>query len=207
MVEYISQDQMGLGHISMLRKIMTKKMSGRLHITLGSGETLPIYFRSGGTLGQTTIENLRKTISLPVVKFGWEEMENNDIKGWRSPETGLSTALTNLSISVDRLDVYKNTFQKLPALHMKKTPFHHFNFGDEREYQSLYKLSLSSSSFDIKPYLSNIKFEPIYLKRVRTVLFAFLLGHLTPAPKQVEKPKLTDKASIAARILQRFRGA
>lgn len=211
MVNFTTQSSSGLQHISLLRKAISQKMTGTMHFHFENSDPVEIDFFKGDMIGISAlkggespiVENLRKVILHPVTQFAWEEKRHEAKFGWMSPAIALSKAITDLPLSFDRVKTYKDSFSKLPPLTLKAKPIHRYSFGDETEYQYLYQLSLKAPSFKLGDFFGKYTSDEDFLKKVRTILFAFLLGYLVPAAGGVSKE--SGRAGVAARIMQRFR--
>ncbi|MDQ6991063.1 MAG: hypothetical protein Q9M11_04960 [Mariprofundaceae bacterium] len=207
MAEHITQSERGLKHISFLRRVFLKKMSGQLQVQFADGKKQQLCFHQGNFIGNSReiTPVLKKFLATAVLKFRWKEekpdVENEKISGWIAPWIALADALRGLEIDNDRLIVYRLTFSNLPPMVLKNCPVHRFDFEDEDSYRLLYQLSLGAASFEPKTFFAGQTAKEALNKRVRTVLLVFLLGFLRPISKK-EKNK---KNSVVARILKRFK--
>ncbi len=204
-MQYITQGPKGSKHISFLRRIFLKKMSGMLYVSFADHSEASMYFYQGNFMGDIRkfLPILRHYLAHPVLKFGWkaEEKQSLQTAGWVAPWIALADALRGLEIESVRLVAYHHVFSNLPPMVLKNCPVHRFDFEDEREYRVLYQLSLGVPSFEPKVFfLGNISRE-LLNQRVRVMLLVFLLGFLRPAPKVAQK---SDKGNVIARILKRF---
>ena len=211
MINFTTQSSSGLQHISLLRKVISQKLTGTIHFQFENRDPVDLEFCKGDIVGASSVkgsespivENLRVALQNPVIRFAWEEVSHEAKFGWTSPAIGLSKALNNLPLSQERLQAYKDSFKKLPPLTLKPKPIHRYSFGDETEYQYLYQLSLRAPSFKVADFFGDIASEDILLRQVRTIMFAFLLGYLVPASGAAAPS--SNRVSMAARIMQRFR--
>lgn len=204
-MHYISQSERGLKHISFLRRIFLKQLTGKLELQFSTEHQETLFFHQGRFLGDTKsiLPILRDCLSKPVTKFAWEATTAKEkTSGWVAPWIALSEALRDLPINSQRLILYHHVFSNLPPMVLKNCPIHRMDFADADAYLVLYQLSLGAPSFDPKIFfLGNLNKDDL-TKHVRTMLLVFLLGYLRPAPKKEEKDK---NINVVSRILKRFK--
>ena len=205
MLDYIFQSKQSLKHISFLRRIFLKEMSGKLHIQFADGEHHQVCFFHGNFADSehSIIPILQKTLTQQVLKFAWQESSvlPEGTYGWNAPWITITRALDDLKFENNRLIIYYRTFCQLPPVILKDCLIHFFDCDDEKTYYKLHQLSLGTPRFNLKLFFSGKLTKTRVTERVRVLLLVYLLGYLRPAPNKAPASK---KADIVERILKRF---
>jgi len=200
----ITQSERGLKHISFLRRIFLKKLTGKLQLNFSTGDKGVLQFEKGAFLGNQKdfLPVLRRLLTEPIPEFTWNSsMPKQKTSGWVAPWVALSEALHELPIKSNQLIIYHHVFSNLPPMVLKNCPVHRMDFADADAYLLLYQLSLGAPSFEPKIFFLGSLNKDDLTKHVRTMLLVFLLGYLRPAPKKEESKNI----SVVSRILNRFK--
>ena len=200
----ITQSQRGLKHISFLRRVFLKKLTGRLYLNFSIGDKGVLQFDKGAFSGhkKNFLPVLRRLLTEHIPEFTWNpSIPEQKTSGWVAPWVALSEALRELPMESNQLIIYHHVFSNLPPMVLKNCPIHRMDFSDADAYLLLYQLSLGTPNFNPKLFFLGSLNNDDLTKHVRTMLLVFLLGYLRAAPKKEEGKNI----NVVSRILNRFK--
>jgi len=207
----ISQDENGIKHVSLLRKVILKKQTGTAWFG-GEGWDKVITFERG-LMPDGAAEDLTRILREPVFRLGWEQSPR---LSWQSANAVparhvFSQVLTNIDMPVKRMIAYRRKLECLPNVRTRYLATFRSDADYQKHFQNLYHISLGTPGVHLEDYFAAATDISELRKRVNIVIGAYCLGDLVPAVSpDVSGAHLAaremGKVNVVSRIMARLRG-
>ncbi|HKI62149.1 MAG TPA: hypothetical protein VKA31_07635 [Mariprofundaceae bacterium] len=211
----ISQDENGIKHVSLLRKVILKKQSGTAWFG-GDGWDKVITFERG-LMPDGTGEHLTHILREPVFRLGWEKSSRH---GWQSANAVparhvFSQVLTDIDMPVKRMIAYRRKLECLPNVRTRYLTTFRSDADYQKHFQNLYLISLGAPGVHLEDYFAAATDISELRKRVNIVIGAYCLGDLVPAVSPSRSRDVAGahlaasemgKVNVVSRIMARLRG-
>lgn len=203
------QQEFGLKHVVLLRKVIMEKRSGTASFG-GDNWGATMSFNQG--LFQTGVpRNLGKVLQEPVYNFTWKEASARRHEPEATlPMKAFSQAIASMELPVRRLDSYRKVFAKLPPVKVRYLQAFRFDLEYQKQFQTLYRLSMAKGGVELDDYFALSANFTELRRRMNIVIAAYCMGDILPV-SGMHEPQAADivmpKSTMVSRILARLWGS